>query len=498
MTRLRVLSVASECFPLVKTGGLADVVGALPAALAPQGVEMRVLLPRYRGIGPGLREVAEVARLADLPGGEGRILAARHAAVGALFLLDMPQLFDRPGSPYQDPSGADHTDNALRFGALGAAAARLARNGIAGFRPDILHAHDWQAGLALAHLALGPGPRPKTVFTIHNLAYQGRFEASWLGPLQLPPESFRIDGVEYYGGIGFLKAGLYYADRITTVSPTYAREITTPAMGMGLDGLLRARAADLTGILNGLDTGVWDPATDRFLAETYDVATLEARQENRRQLGRRFRLDPDDAAPLFGAIGRLAHQKGFDLLLACLDRLVARGGRLVLLASGDPALEAAFDAAVHRHAGRIGCIFAHDEEVAHQIQGGADAVIVPSRFEPCGLVQLAALRYGCVPVVARTGGLADTVVDASPMATARDAATGIQFPPGDPWGLEIGLQRTFELWRQPEVWRRLQEVGMAEPVGWDRAAAEYAALYRELCSCAATPAPDAQPPSRLR
>lgn len=480
MSRPRVLSVASECFPLVKTGGLGDVVGALPRALAGQGVDMRVLLPRYRGIGPGLEGTDEVARLPGLPGGEGRILAARHESGLELLLLDMPALFDRPGGPYRDPAGADHADNALRFGALGAAAARLAREGVGGFRPDILHAHDWQAGLAPAHLALAPGPRPKSVFTVHNLAYQGRFDASWLPALQLPPESFRIDGVEYYGGIGFLKAGLFYADRLTTVSPTYAREITTPTFGMGLDGLLRARAADLRGILNGIDTGVWNPARDRFLAERYDLASLEARRENRRALERRFRLDPDEEAPLFAAIGRLVSQKGFDLLLARLDALLDRGGRLVLLATGDPALEAAFDAAVHRRAGRMGCIFAQDEEVAHQIQGGADALLVPSRFEPCGLVQLCALRYGCVPVVARTGGLADTVVDASPMATARGAATGIQFPPGDAWGLEIGLQRAFELWRRPREWRRLQEVGMAEPVGWERTAAEYAALYREL------------------
>lgn len=480
MSRLRVLAVASECFPLVKTGGLADVIGALPLALTAQGVDMRVLLPRYRSLGPGLQGIAELARFRDLPGGDGRILAARHESGLDLLLLDMPALFDRPGGLYQEVSGADHPDNALRFGALGAAAARIAREGIAGWRPDILHAHDWQAGLTPAYLAFAPGPRPKTVFTVHNLAYQGRFDAAWLALLQLPPESFRIDGIEYYGGIGFLKAGLFYADCLTTVSPTYAHEITTPAFGLGLDGLLRARAADLRGILNGIDTRIWDPKSDRFLAERYDAASLDARQENRRALEHRFRLEPEEAAPLFAAIGRLVFQKGFDLLLARLDSLIRRGGRLVLLAAGDPALEVAFEAAAQRHRGRMGCIFAYDEEVAHQIQGGADALLMPSRFEPCGLVQLSALRYGCVPVVARTGGLADTVVDASPMAIARGAATGIQFPPGDEWGLEIGLQRAFELWRRPQEWRHLQEVGMAEPVGWERAAAEYAALYREL------------------
>lgn len=480
MNDLRVLSVASECSPLVRTGGLGEVVGSLPAALARHGIAMRVLLPRYRGLGPGLGDVREVAHWTDLPGGEGRLLRARHACGLELYLLDMPQLFDRPGGPYRDADGHDHADNALRFAALGMAAARIAREGVAGFPVDVLHAHDWQAGLAPAFLALGPEPRPKSLFTIHNLAYQGWFEAAWLPQLQLPPASFSIHGVEYYGGIGFLKAGLFYADRITTVSPTYAREIATPAQGMGLDGLLRARAADLEGILNGLDTTVWDPTADRFLAETYDAGCLELRQENRRVLERRFRLEADHGSPLFAAIGRLVHQKGFDLLLARLPSLVARGGRLILLASGDPELEAAFKEAVRRYPGQVGCIFAHDEEVAHQIQGGADALLVPSRFEPCGLVQLAALRYGCVPVVARTGGLADTVVDASPMALARDAATGIQFSAGDEWGLEIGLQRAFELWRRPELWQRLQTVGMAEPVGWERPAAAYARLYREL------------------
>jgi len=352
---MRVLSVASEFFPLLKTGGLADVVGALPGALAPFGVDMRSLLPAYPAVLKAVGAGREVAELAALPGGPGRLRAVEHDG-RVLYLLDAPQLFDRPGNPYADATGADWPDNALRFAALAWAAARIGQGGDPEWQPAIVHCHDWQSGLTPAYLRLGDavaGASPKTVMTIHNLAFQGQFSPALLGELGLPATAFRTDGLEYYGSLGFLKAGLYYADKLTTVSPTYALEIQTQGQGMGLDGLLRARAADLLGIVNGIDEGVWNPAADPFLPVAYDVAGLERKAGNKRALQERLGLVVDDGAFLCSVVSRLSHQKGMDLLLEALPALLAGGGQLALLGSGDAGLEAAFQAAAERRAGEV-------------------------------------------------------------------------------------------------------------------------------------------------
>ncbi len=481
---MRILSVASEAHPLVKTGGLADVAGALPAALARLGVETRTLLPAYPGVLSGTGGGEVVHRWADLHGGPAALRRAEAAGL-ALLLLDAPHLYDRPGGPYADPSGADHPDNWRRFAALCRAGADIARGAVPELRPDLVHAHDWQAAMTAAFLRYDGTPVPSVV-TIHNLAFQGRFEAGVFPALGLPPRAFSIDGVEYYGGVGFLKAGLRLADAITTVSPTYAEEILTPAGGMGLGGLLADRAGALRGIVNGIDTEVWDPAADPHLPAPFSREDLAPRQADRRALEARFGLDADDA-PVFVVVSRLTGQKGIDLLVGAADPLVAAGGKLAVLGTGEPALERALAAAAERHPGRIGVAIAYDEPLAHLMQGGGDAILVPSRFEPCGLTQLCGLRYGTVPVVARTGGLADTVIDANHAALAAGVATGLQFPPGDGPALERAVRRAVDLHRTPGAWAGLRREGMRADVSWDRSAAAYAALYRGLVSARRSP-----------
>lgn len=476
---MQVLSVASEVFPLVKTGGLADVVGALPAALAAEGIEARTLVPGYPAVLDALERRDVIHTVADLFGGSAKVLAGTAAGLD-LLVLDAPHLYRRAGGPYVDTSGRDWPDNAQRFAALSRIAASIGTGLLPPYSPDIVHAHDWQAGLAPVYLHYGDRIRPSTVMTVHNLAFQGRFPAELLPDLGLPSSALTIDGVEFYGGIGFLKAGLQLADRITTVSPTYAREISAPEAGMGLDGLLRARAGVLSGILNGIDLSVWDPATDPHLAARYTADDVAGRAQNKRALVDRFLLRDDPEAPLFGVISRLSAQKGIDLLLAALPRLLALGGSLVMLGAGDAALETALRAAASSAPGRIGVTVGYDEGLAHLIQGGVDALIVPSRFEPCGLTQLCALRYGAVPLVARVGGLNDTVIDANEVALAADAATGFQFAPVNREALEQALERTFSVWTQPKAWRRMQVNGMRTEVGWSRPAARYAEIYRSL------------------
>jgi len=475
---MKVLSVASEIQPLVKTGGLADVAGALPAALGPLGVEMRTLVPGYPAVLAAAKGGRKARAYADLFGGGAAVVEAQAAGL-SLLVLDAPHLFDRPGGLYGN--GADWPDNWRRFAALARAAADIAADGAPAWRPDVLHAHDWQAALAPAYLRYGAAPRFPSVVTIHNLAFQGHFPASIFPELGLPPQAMSVDGVEYYGGVGFLKAGLQAAGAITTVSPTYAREIRTPAFGMGLDGLLNLRGESVVGILNGIDTEAWNPAADPYLAAAFSARTLGARARNRRTVEERFGLEPG-GEPIACVISRLTWQKGMDVLAGEFDRLLGAGLRLAILGSGDRALEGALLAGAARHRGRAGIVVGYDEELAHLMQGGCDAILLPSRFEPCGLTQLYALRYGCVPVVARTGGLADTVIDANEAAVSAGAATGLMFTPGNGDALADACGRMVELHGDRRAWAAMQRQGMRADVSWGRSAARYADLYRSLVS----------------
>ncbi|MGE0241935.1 MAG: glycogen synthase GlgA [Parvibaculaceae bacterium] len=476
---MKTLAVASEVFPLVKTGGLADVAGALPAALAQHDVEMRVMMPGYPAVMAALKAARPVHTYDDLLGGPARILMGR-AGMLELVVVDAPHLFDRPGNPYLGPDGKDWPDNWQRFAALSRAAADVGEGGIKAFAPDIVHVHDWQAALTAAYLHFAPRPAAKTVLTVHNIAFQGQYPATIFPALGLPDAAFAIGGVEYYGGVGYLKGGLHYADAITTVSPSYADEITTPEFGMGLDGLLRARRDALTGIVNGIDTTIWSPANDRHLALTYVPRNFaQRRQANKRAIEQRLGLEESDG-PLFCVVSRLTWQKGMDLLVQCLDSLVGQGARLALLGAGEAPLEAAFTAAAAQHPGQIGVVIGYDESLSHLLQGGADAILIPSRFEPCGLTQLYGLRYGCVPVVSHVGGLADTIVDANEAALDRESATGLKFAPVDASALGRAIERAIRLYADRKAWNSIQKAGMKTDVSWEKSARRYAALYQKL------------------
>ena len=473
-----VLAVASEIYPLIKTGGLADVVGALPAALAALDIRVRTLIPGYPAVTAALKTPAVLHAWPALFGGPARLLAGVAHGLD-LLVLEAPHLFDRPGNPYTGPDGRDWPDNAARFAALSQAAAELGGGSVGGYSPHIVHAHDWQAGLTHTYLHF-TGNRPPTVMTVHNLAFQGLFPAQSFPALGIPASAFAYDGLEYHGEVSYLKAGLQYADAITTVSPTYAMEICTPEHGMGLDGLLRFRADDLHGILNGIDTDIWNPQSDPDIAARYDNRRLDQRRFNKADLQVRFGLEADPAAPLFAVVSRLTSQKGLDLLLEALPTLLAGNAQLAVLGTGDAAIETGLRATAARAPGKVGCVIGYDEALAHRLQAGADALLVPSRFEPCGLTQLCALRYGTIPVVARVGGLADTVIDASPMALNAGVATGVQFAPVTAEMLRAAIQRTILLYRHPATWRRLQRNAMAADVSWHHPARQYARLFHDL------------------
>ncbi len=475
---IEVLSVASEAYPLIKTGGLADVVGALPAALAPHGVSMRVLLPGYPKVMAGLEGGRQVLWLDDFFGGTARLVAGRANGLDVI-AIDAPHLYDRPGNPYVGPDGKDWPDNWQRFAALSFVAYELSRGAIEGYTPDILHCHDWQSGLAPAYVAFNAPSRVKTVMTVHNIAFQGVFSWDVFNGLRLDFQAANTGTIEYFGSIGYLKAGLQVADAITTVSPTYAYEMSTAAYGMGLEGLLQERSDVVTGILNGIDASEWNPGTDPALPQTYGASTIFERVKNKRAIEERFGLETGDG-PIFSVVSRLTWQKGLDMVPGLVDGLVAQGGRLVVLGSGDPEIENGFTGAALRHPGKVGVVIGYDEKLSHLIQGGADVILIPSRFEPCGLTQLYGLRYGCVPVVSRVGGLADTVIDANEAAVEAGVATGVVFSPATEESLGEAIRRTIALYARPKVWHKMQRRGMKSDVSWELSAEKYADLYASL------------------
>lgn len=477
---MKVLAVASEMFPFIKTGGLADVTGALPAALRAHGIETRTLLPGYRPVLAKLRSAEPVHSWPELFGGPARLLAATLGDAD-LFVLEAPHLFDRDGGPYGDLAGHDWQDNWRRFAAFGRAGADIAAGVLATYKPDLVHAHDWQAAMTPAYMHYGWAPSVPSVVTIHNLAFQGQFPASVFAWLGLPGQAFSMDGVEYYGGVGFLKAGLQNAWAITTVSPTYAQEILLPEFGMGLEGLLNARIGSVHGIVNGIDVEAWNPAGDPHITRRYSARTLNFRAENRGAVEEHFHLEPDSGL-IVSVVSRLTWQKGMDVLGSVLDHLVGMGIRFAVLGTGDQMTESAFLSAAARHKGRIGAMIGYDEPLAHLLQAGSDAIVIPSRFEPCGLTQLYALRYGTVPIVARTGGLADTVIDANDAALVQGVATGIQFAPVDGTRLVGALTRAQSLFADAGAWRRMQLNGMKTDVSWNHSAARYAQIYHQLAS----------------
>jgi starch synthase len=481
---MKVIFVTPEFAPIVKAGGLGDVSAALPRALARLGVEVRVLMPGYAAALAAVGDAPEVAALAATAGLPGATLREARLADGLrMWLIDAPELYRRDGGPYGDAAGRDWPDNARRFALLARSAAELgSERSPLPWRPDVVHLNDWQTALAAAFLHFDPARRAAALLTIHNLAFQGNFDPALVTELGLPASCFTIDGVEFYGRFSFLKAGLVYADALTTVSPTYAREIQTEAFGCGLHGLLHARRDALHGLLNGIDTALWNPATDPLIARRYDADTLDAKVENKRALAERLGLQFAGDAPLFGAIGRLTEQKGFDLLIAAAPALIDAGASLVVLGQGEAALQAALTDLARRFPRRVAVVVGYDETLAHGIEAGADAFVMPSRFEPCGMNQMYSQAYGTPPIVRATGGLADTVVDCTPHTLAEGTASGFVFADASVDALGAALRRACAIYADRATWRQLQRNGMRRDFGWEASARGYLGLYERIAA----------------
>ncbi len=482
----RVLFASPEAFPLAKTGGLGDVASALPSALANLGVDVRIIVPAYSQALDLLECSRTIARL-SLPLGHGALIEGRMPDTGLpVYLYDVPSLFRRDGSLYQNPSGDDWPDNHVRYAAFSHAVAAVAR-GTAdiAWRPEIVHANDWHTGLVPA-LLTGEADRPGTLFTIHNMAFQGNFPLHASPDLGLPTTMLNSDGVEFYGQLSFLKAGIRYSDRLTTVSPTYAREILTPKYGCGLDGLLNARKADLAGILNGVDYKVSDPAVDRAIASRYSANDISGKAACKAAIQVELGL-PRSAAPLVVFVNRIAHQKMADVVFEALPALLQGGVQFVLHGRGDKSLESAFEGLARTNRGQMVVRIGYDENLARRLTAAADIALTASRFEPCGLTTMYAMRYGALPVTRPTGGIADTVVDADrPEADGEEQGTGFVFDAETPEGMVACLGRAAR-WFQGGQWQTIQQSAMRCHFGWERSAQRYLDLYREL-----------RPDSRLR
>ena len=480
---LRILHVAAEIYPLVKTGGLADVVAALPSALAARGLEARILVPGLPNILNGVVGLKRVMRFGPAFGAAVINLRLGYMPDSGLpvYVIDAPFLYRRSANPYLGPDGRDWHDNHRRFALLGWVAAHLASGELdRRWIPDLVHYHDWHAGLAPAYIAQSPALSTATVFTIHNLAFHGLFPLDCHSDLGLLTSGAMQSGIEFHGQLSFMKAALVHAKRINAVSPTYAREICAADAGWGLDGLLRDRGTDLSGILNGVDYQVWDPATDSTLAQNYDLHHLHGKKICKLKLQAELGFRPSTKTPLFAVVSRLTEQKGLDLLLGALPVLLAEGGQLVVIGSGDPGMEARFRAAAAAHPHSVSVYFGFEEPTSHRIIAAADILLVPSRFEPCGLTQLYALRYGTLPLVRRVGGLADTVIDITPETLADDSANGFVFDHIDVAALASRIQDACALFKHRPIWRRIQQRGMAQDFSWNDSAARYEELYRSM------------------
>lgn len=477
----KILFCTSEAHPLIKTGGLGDVSASLPPALAELGEDVRIILPAYRQLMERVGDSVSVARLSIIGAlHEVEILEAHFSDTGLpLWLVSAPEYFDRDGGPYSAPDGHDWIDNPQRFALFARAVVELAmdRAGL-GWKADLVHCNDWQTGLVPALLSLET-KKPATVFTIHNLAYQGLFPPATIHHVHLPAQLWSHDGVEFHNMFSFIKGGLTYADKITTVSPTYAEEIRTPEFGYGLEGLLNHRAEDLVGILNGVDYSVWDPQNDTLIPTRYDSKTLNLKKENKRALQRRFNLEEKDELPLIGFVGRMVEQKGIDLIHEILPDLLGQPLQCVILGSGEKHFEKAFQEIADLYPGMLGVQIGYNEKLSHLIEAGSDIFLMPSRFEPCGLNQIYSLRYGTIPVVRNTGGLADTVVDATDEARKAGLATGFVFEHATAHGLVWAINRALELYPRPRLWRAIMTTAMQQDFSWESSARHYIDLYRQ-------------------
>jgi len=481
MADIKILFTTSEITPLIKTGGLADVSAALPVALRSMGVDVRVLLPGYTQVMAHLKKYRVVATFDDLPGfPAARLLSWKMSNDLPMFVLDCPSLYQREGGPYQNTAGQDWEDNAQRFGLLSKVAAVLAsKTSPLKWHPDIVHCNDWQTALTPAYLHFAQGAA-RSVITIHNMAFQGNFAATTVGELGLPASCFDINGVEFHGYMSFLKAGLFYSDHITTVSPNYAHEIQQEALGFGMQGLLTTRSNVLTGILNGIDIDEWNPATDRHLAVKYSSTKMTGKSANKEALQSKFGLKLEPDVPLLGVVSRFTEQKGLDLLLEIAPLLAEIPVQLVMLGSGDDLLQQAARDLSYRYPGNIGVHIGFSEELSHQIEAGADMFIMPSRFEPCGLNQFYSQRYGTPPIVHATGGLHDSVVDCTAEALGNGTASGFKFSGMTAGNLLSTIQRAIEIYHASRKWKALRKNCMLKDFSWEASAKIYRAVYIDV------------------
>jgi starch synthase len=483
---MKVLHVAAEVFPLIKTGGLADVAGALPQALIAEGADARLLLPGLPAITDAVLHQKKVCDLGSVFGAVNVSLwlGQMPQSKVKVYVIRAPYLYAREGGPYQAADGSEWSDNLQRFGLLGWVAAHLGAGDLdAEWTPQVLHAHDWHAAMACAYVAAHPARRVATVYTIHNLAYQGLFAMADFHMLGLPARLLASSGLEFHNQLCLMKAGLKFADRVTTVSPSYAAEIATPEFGCGLDGVIRGRGTDVSGILNGVDGAVWNPQTDTGLAHRYSRLDMSGKPECKRQLQAALGLEVSAKAAVFAVVSRLSSQKGLDLVLASLPALLRSGAQLVVQGSGDPLLEAAFLAASQQHPKQVAVRIGYDESWAHKLIAGADIMLVPSRFEPCGLTQLYALRYGTLPLVRRVGGLADTVVNATALSETgviHEGATGFVFVDATASALQAEVARALAYFERPALWAALMQQAMAQDFSWKQPARDYMALYHAI------------------
>ncbi len=475
----KILFVTSEVYPLIKTGGLADVSNSLPKALVELGQEVKLILPNYYGI--KLNSPAKQLSVFQIGIHDVRLLETTLPESNVnVWLVDCPEYFGMEGNPYVDWLGEPYANNAERFALLCRAAVEVAMNRVKlDWKADVVHCNDWQTGLVPALLSLENEPCPTTVFTIHNMAYQGIFKGLTAAVLQLPAQLLTLDGLEFHGMISFIKGGIAYADKITTVSPTYAQDIQTAELGYGLEGLLVYRNDDLTGIINGID-GDWNPETDTLIAQKYDVNSIEAKLINKRALQARLNLPQDENVLVLSLISRLVEQKGIDMLLDCLSDLLGLSIQIVILGSGDKGFEQRLQQFASAYPYKMSLTLGYDESLAHLIEAGADVFLMPSRFEPCGLNQMYSQRYGTLPIVRSTGGLADTVVDTLPETLANRTATGFVFNAQNSGALFETIKRATLLHSFPEMWTQVQVNAMTRDFSWKNSAAQYLELYSSI------------------
>jgi len=483
---LRILFVTPEVFPLCKTGGLGDVSAALPAALRELKADVRLLLPGYPAVLAGLESRRKVAKLDLQPHFPPATLLSSRLQINEsvsvpLYVIHCPELYQREGGIYLDSNGHDWSDNAQRFGLLSRTGALLASDASPlAWTPNIVHCNDWQSGLTPAYLHFHPGKKAASLMTLHNLVFQGNFAPDAVTKLGLPAESFSMHGIEYYGNLSFLKAGIYYADHISTVSPNYAQEIQHEPLGFGLQGLLAERSSDISGIVNGIDTTVWNPATDPYLVKRYSHRSLSAKAANKLALQQTMGLEQNPVVPLFGVVSRLTHQKGSDILSQITPMLVNLPAQLILLGSGETSLEQQLLALAQAFPAKVAVRIGYDEALSHLITAGADCFLMPSRFEPCGLNQMYSQHYGTPPVVHATGGLVDTVVNLTPETLAGKSATGFHFHEMTTDSFMAGIKRAADAYYDAKLWRSLQRNGMQKDFSWQASASIYRSIYSSL------------------